>query len=562
KVRYAVAGFDYTFNPAKSVSVLWALAHREVREQITAAHHAAGGDPTATTVAPTDPTTPTGPGTTPTTAPSGTGLLTPAQKVAQAGKPNLMVIVMDDMRVEGLMDNPTVLPMTKQWLSAAGSTYSEGYATTPLCCPERATIWTGRLPHNHGVVDNYDGAPLNKDWIVPRYLHDAGYRTALVGKFITDWHHKYDPPHFDEFAAFQGGYLDVPFKVKNPGATATVGERTSDDGPATDNSSDYIGKKVNQFVDAYEANDAQPWYMHVTPHAPHDDVAAPFFKWPARHNDVEVSPYEPNPAASIEGLDSPTAKAEKADKARRIRSQLIDRSSVETYHEGMLKTLLAADEMLDSIFKNLQAKGELDNTLVVFTSDNGFSWGERGVDSKGWPYAEDVKVPFLARWDGVIAAGATNTIPVGGEDILPTMLDAAQYTPPTFGQTIDGRSFLPGQPAKDVKFLEFGPRVGTSPSTSCSDATGPDCYAAHRGIPTWASLRTPTYQYLEWYDEDNTTIQADNGKEYYDLVVDPYQLNNLLADGNPANDPDVAGLSSRLHSLRTCTGTSGPAACP
>jgi hypothetical protein len=130
------------------------------------------------------------------------------------------------------------------------------------------------------------------------------------------------------------------------------------------------------------------------------------------------------------------------------------------------------------------------------------------------------------------------------------------------GEAFDGRSFLPNQAAKDVKLLEFGPRINTQPPTSCSDPIGPDCYAAHRGIPTWASLRTPAFQYIEWYNDDNTTIQADNGKEYYDMVNDPWQLQNLLADGNPANDPDVNALSNRLRDLRSCAGTSGATACP
>ena len=528
---------------------------------MAAAHQRAAGGSSPTTN-PTDPTNPTGPGTTPTTAPNNGSLLTPAQKVAQSGKPNVMVIVMDDMRVEGIMDNPKVMPMTKQWLRAAGSDYTQGYATTPLCCPERATIWTGRLPHNHNVIDNHDGAALDKEWIAPRYMKEAGYRTGLVGKFITDWHHKYVPPHFDDFAAFQGGYVDVPFMVKNPGETGTHGERTSrPENSPSDNSSDYIGHKVNQFVDAYEADDAQPWYLHINPHAPHDDTTEPFFKWPARHDDVEVSPYDPTPAALVEGLDSATAKAEKADKAAAIRSKRITRAEVEVYHDGMLKTLLAADEMIDSMMKNLQAKGELDNTLIIFTSDNGFSWGERGVDSKGWPYLEDTRVAFLVRWDGVVPAGATNTIPAGGEDILPTMLDAAQVTPANRGPAFDGRSFLPTQPPKQFKYLEFGPRIGTNPSRSCADH-GFTCYEPHRGIPTWASLATPAYQYLEWYETDNTTIQADNGREYYDLIRDPWQLNNLLADGNPANDPDVTSLSNRLKALRSCAGTTGGGACP
>ncbi len=536
-----------------------------------AAAHKPVGDPSATTV-PGGPTPSTGPDTTPTTAPPATGLLTPAQKVAQSGKPNVMVIVMDDMRVQGIMDDPTVLPKTKQWLASGGTTFTEGYATTPLCCPERGTIWSGRLPHNHGIVDNYDGDTLDRDWVIPTYMKGAGYHTALVGKFMTDWHYataaegRYDlDPMFDDYAAFQGGYVDVPFMVKNPDGTKGF-ERTSDPADsASDDSSDYIGDKVNQFVNAYEVNDAQPWYVHVAPHAPHDDTTEPFFKWPARFNDTPVSSFEPTPPQSVEGLQAPDAKAQKADKVKAIQSKQIELSSVLTYHDGMLKTLLAADEAIDKIMKNLEAKGELDNTLVIFTSDNGYSWGDRGVDSKGWPWAEDTNVAFLVRWPGVVPAGVTDSRPAGGEDILPTLLDAAQYTPAQYGHPLDGRSFLPAQAGKEFKLLEFGPRVGTNPTregAGCTEPAGGSCYQAHRGIPTWASMRTPTYQYIEWYETDNTTLQTVNGKEYYDLVNDPWQLQNLLADGNPANDPDVNALSTKLRDMRTCAGTSGPTACP
>jgi arylsulfatase A-like enzyme len=353
--------------------------------------------------------------------------------------------------------------------------------------------------------------------------------------------------------------------VKNPGGAKGF-ERTSDPADSASNdSTDYIGDKVNQFVNAYEANDAQPWYVHVTPHAPHDDTTEPFFKWPARFNDTPVSPFQPTPSQSVEGLQAPDAKAQKADKVKAIQGKSIPLSTVQTAHDGMLKTLLAADEAIDKIMRNLEAKGELDNTLVVFTSDNGYSWGDRGVDSKGWPWAEDTNVAFLVRWPGVVAADVRDPRPVGGEDILPTVLDAAQHSPAQFGHPLDGRSFLPHQASKEFKLLEFGPKVGTNPTREgegCSVPQGFSCYQAHRAIPTWASMRTTTYQYIEWYEDDNTTIQAVNGREYYDLVNDPWQLQNVLADGNPANDPDVTALSTKLRDVRSCAGTSGPTACP
>ena len=138
-------------------------------------------------------------------------------KVHAAGKPNILFILLDDMRSDGVINNPAVLPKTKRWLGEAGSNFTQAFTTTPLCCPDRATMWSGRVEHNHGVVDNYAGDNLDRDWTSARYLRDAGYRTALVGKFITDWNWRYEPPHFDDLAVFQGGYTEPRFMVKSPG---------------------------------------------------------------------------------------------------------------------------------------------------------------------------------------------------------------------------------------------------------------------------------------------------------------------------------------------------------
>ena len=151
-------------------------------------------------------------------------------RVRAAGKPNILFILMDDMRSDGVMNNPAVLPKTKRWLGQAGTTFTNAFTTTSLCCPDRATIWSGRFEHNHGVVDNYSGDNLDRDWIEPRYLHDAGYTTALVGKFITDWNFRYTPPHFDAFAAFQGGYMNARFTVNGSGRRR---RRTSTASPAS-----------------------------------------------------------------------------------------------------------------------------------------------------------------------------------------------------------------------------------------------------------------------------------------------------------------------------------------
>ncbi|MGH9004653.1 MAG: sulfatase family protein, partial [Acidimicrobiia bacterium] len=408
------------------------------------------------------------------------GLLTPAQK----GRPNVLVIVMDDMRADQTLD---VMPLTRQWFAAAGTTFSNGFANTPLCCPERATIFSGRYMHNHGVINNGEARELDKKWTIARYLQEGGYNTALVGKYLDGWGEHNAPPNFNHFAITGGGYVDEYFNVDGVGDKAEY-------------STDFIRDKSLQFLGDFEATaDATPWYLHVTPHAPHD-TSEGTFEWAPRHETTPIPPFTPTPAF----LDT-----ERDDQVEYIRhtKETVEESTFS--HDGQLRTLLAADEMVDAIFRRLEASGELDNTLAVFTSDNGYSWGERGVTSKGLPYEESVKVPYLVRWPGVVPAGAVDTRPVGGVDLLPTLLEATQTVPPVLGHPLDGRSFLPGKPGRDHILLEFS--------------------ADHRSIPPWASMRSEDWQYIEYYAEDDSTIVF---REYYDLAADPWQLTNLLADAD------------------------------
>jgi len=245
---------------------------------------------------------------------------------------------------------------------------------------------------------------------------------------------------------------------------------------------------------------------------------------------VPIPPYVPTPAA----LD-----ADRDDQVEYIHHTRQSEETSRSNHDGQLRTLLAVDEMVDAVFRRLAATGELDNTLAVFTSDNGYSWGERGVTSKGLPYRESVRVPFLVRWPGIFPAGAVDPRPVGGVDLLPTFLDASATVPPVLGYPLDGRSFLPGRQGRDSILLEFA--------------------ADHRSIPPWASLRNGAWQYIEYYGADSDAVQF---REYYDLGADPWQLTNLLADADPANDPDVAALSADLDTARHCAGGAPPQGCP
>jgi arylsulfatase A-like enzyme len=517
---------------------------------------------------PTGPQNPTG-STTPTAGTPQAATGTPAGFTARAGgkvKPNVLFILVDDARADGVMDVPQVLPKTKQWLAQAGTTFDQGYATTSLCCPERATIWSGRVEHNNGVVDNYSGDNLDHNWISPRYLQDDGYRTALVGKFITDWNYRYEPPHFDQYAAFQGGYVDEPFMEKNPGDTTYKTVREMGD------TTDVSGQIASNYIQGFAKNNpGQPWFMQVAPHAPHDLVPAQdprthpggcdlktLYSWPSRYDNVPLPPYNPDPAVTV--LGDPGTPGAKANMDPYVRNNSFSSSCGEITWEGQMRTLMPVDDMVDQIMTTLQQTGQLSNTMVIFTSDNGFSFGERGLSSKGMPYREHVLLPTMMRWDGVFPAGVVDHRPIGGEDFLPTYLDAAEYTPPVMGYPLDGRSFLSGAPGRSEKYLEFGP-VGRPT---------PVGYKGHRGIPTWASVRTGDYQYIEYYGTGAITPGSDNSTvtfgEYYDLHSDPWEIHNLVA--NPASasatvpNADLAALSAHLHQLEHCSGTTGPNACP
>ena len=485
---------------------------------------------------------------------------------ADKTRPNILFVLLDDARADGVMDVPSVLPKTKQWLAASGTTFDQAYATTSLCCPERATIWSGRVEHNNGVVDNYSGDNLDHNWISPRYLQDAGYRTALVGKFITDWNYRYEPPHFDQYSTFQGGYTDQPFMVKNPGDSKYKIVREM--GYTTD----VVGQIASDYINGFAKNNpGQPWFMQVAPHAPHidhvgdADASAPgcapgstpaeqdaylhqVYTWPSRYDNVPLPPYNPSPAVTVQGDNNHAAKA---DMVPYIRNNSFPSSCGKITWEGQMRTLMAADDMVDQLMTTLQNNGELSNTMIVFTSDNGFSFGDRGLTSKGMPYREHVLLPTMVRWDGVFPAGVVDHRPIGGEDFLSTYLDALEYTPPVMGYQLDGRSFLPGAPGRTEKYLEFGPTGRPTPAG----------YKGHRGIPTWASVRTADYQYIEYYASDNATVAF---REYYDLHADPWELHNLVYPDSAAaaNHIDVAALSAHLQQLEHCQGTTGPNPCP
>jgi len=440
-----------------------------------------------------------------------------------APRPNVLIVLTDDQRA-GTLD---VMPKTRRIFGAGGTQYLNGFVTTPLCCPSRATILTGRYDHNNGVLGNGDALKLDQDTTVERYLQDAGYRTGIVGKFLNTWPLDQNPPHWDTFDIFNNGYNDTLWNLQ--GRQATVPEY----------STSFISDQAVRFLRQSESQDKQPWFLYVATSAPHD----PWIPEP-KYANAPVPQFVRNPAM---------LEADVSDKPPWVQDAVkLTQARIAQNRAGQLRTQMSVDDLVGRIFRVLRQLGEDRNTLAFFLSDNGFLWGEhqvagdRGeqetsltkITGKRLPYTQSIHVPFLVRWPGHVRSGVQDPRFVANVDIAPTIMDAAGLSPPA-SVPMDGRSLLSGQ-ARAKMFLEY-----------FLDPIYPV-------IPAWASIRTATRQYIEYYDPSGQVIF----QEYYDLTRDPFQLDNLFGDGSSSDDPNVSGLTRQLRTDLRCAGTSGPDPCP
>ena len=314
---------------------------------------------------------------------------------AEDGRPNIVVINTDDQRADSL----SFLPKIRSWLGDGGRTYTNALVTTPSCCPSRASLLSGQYVHNHGVITQLTPA-LDPDHTVQHYLRDAGYFTGHSGKYLHYIGLGEDVPHWDRWTYFRGGFVDVQMNFdgrvnRRPGYTTTI---TFD--------------RAIEYVDQWSSvDDDRPFYLHITPVAPH----SPYIP-EAKYANASVPPVEMTPALT---------ETDRSDKPRFVRNQnntYQDQAEIRTQR---IRTLYSVDDQVDRLMRYLADTGEIDNTLVIFTSDNGYLLGEHDLTSKFLPYSPAVDVPLLVRWPGQIPGGSVSNDLVANIDIAPTVLRAA-----------------------------------------------------------------------------------------------------------------------------------------
>jgi N-acetylglucosamine-6-sulfatase len=444
-------------------------------------------------------------------------------------RPNVLVLMTDDQTLESLR----VMTNVRELLAERGTTFTRSFVSFSLCCPSRATLFTGQYAHNHGVLGNRPPlggyTKLDKSEWLPVWLQRAGYRTIHLGKFLNGYGRDSPPtevpPGWSEWygSVDPSTYRFYGYTLNENGVLATYG---ADRNPAF-YSSDYYSSRAVELIERV-APDEQPFFLSVAylaPHAggPRDPDDPPRVNTPApapRHRDLfEGTPLPPTPAFN---------EADVSDKPSfvRLRPAIAPAraSAIEENYQQRLESLLAVDEGIARILSALEAAGELDDTLVVFTSDNGFFHGEHRVpNGKVLVYEPSIRVPLILRGPGV-PSGALRHQLVTNADLAPTILAAtgARATKPR-----DGR---PLQPLLRHPWREWGRDLliegGGTPNSGEFDA-----------------IRTYRYVYVEY---------STGERELYDLERDPDQLESRHAD--PAYAEIQALLARRLAALETCVG--------
>jgi arylsulfatase A-like enzyme len=413
--------------------------------------------------------------------------------------------VTDDQRAQRTL---SVMPHTRHFFVRGGTLFPNAFATTPLCCPSRASILSGRYAHNHEVTRNELGGRLDADHALPAYLQAEGYRTAISGKYLQGIPLEADPPHFDRWDTFTWGYFDQPHNVN--GRTKLVESY----------STRHVGGFAVQSLRRFERSDREPWLLYVAPNAPHDPFA-PSDKYRGA----------PLPEGSHEQV---RLERDRTDKPEFVRATRFGRAQGHRIMKRQLRTLLSVDDMVARVTRALRALGETRQTLAFFMSDNGYLLGEHGLFGKRLPYEPSVRIPLLMRWPGRVPARAVDKRLVANIDVAPTVLEAATIEPDA-ALPLDGVSLLQNSTREGLLLEQIEER--------------------RRSLPGWAAFRTPSKIYVEYYGPDQESVIF---REYYDLSEDPSQLRNTLADDDPGNDAGVGALQTRLRAVRDCAGAGCP----
>jgi arylsulfatase A-like enzyme len=425
---------------------------------------------------------------------------------------NVVVILSDDERSDGT----AVMKNVQTLLAGHGTTFTDAHVTTSICGPSRASILTGQYAHHTGVTENFGthsypafkaGEESNDLGV---WMHDAGYETALVGKYVNAYTgasiNHYVPPGWDDWQVMDSVPMEAyyNYSINNNGRIEQYGNR------AKDYSTTVLTHKAVRFI-----NQARhPFFLYFAPVAPH----LPAIPAPADRGKL----------ANIAPIHDPAFNQRNIGKEpwRFWHKDLLSPGAQLYINHVRIKqeeTLLSLDRSVRSVVQALKARHELNRTVILYTSDNGFLWGEHRLGGKVWPFEESTHVPLIVRTPWTTTP-VRNKQPVLNIDIAPTIAELAGIKP---GLPQDGKSLVPFLNGKQVPWRHAW----------LEEYLGKDLLK-DGGPPSYVAVQT----------RRNLWVEYRNGwRELYNLRKDPWELNNLA--GDLRTNPIQVSLSEVLDRL-------------
>lgn len=452
---------------------------------------------------------------------------------------NIVVVMVDDldMKTARALYVGGWVP-TIESVFSNGTIFTESFVTTALCCPSRATFLTGQYSHNHGVLGNIPPSggvePFNDFSTLATALDQAGYYVGHVGKYLNGYgtvpggdgalDPLYIPPGYDWWAGLVANPQPMyDYEINLNGELVQFGSL------ASDYQTDVLAALATSFI----GSAGRPFFLIVTPAAPHVE---PGYELPGCsdpwRNSIRPAPRH---LGILDGAVIPRSpafnEADLSDKPpaiqslSRMRNQ--DIACNDQIARDQAESMLAVDDLVAELVAAITATGELNDTIFIFTSDNGYFHGEHRLTQKVFAYDEGIRVPLVIARPGDSTRRIVTDY-VLNNDLAPTVAELAGTQ---MGHAVDGRSLVPlldGQPiAWRTRFLvEFLGSVQKWP-----------------GLPNFQVARSRDYYYAEW---------SDGALELYDLELDPHQLRSVHTEAS--YDSVLADMQQKLTDLSTCAG--------
>ena len=484
-------------------------------------------------------------------------------------RPNILFIMSDDHTAQAVGAYATVLKdlnptPTIDTLAAEGMTFDNAFCTNAICTPSRACIITGQYPHVNGVFD-LRGNILPEKQALPILFRNAGYQTAMIGK----WHLKKEP-NFDYYKVLpgQGKYFDTMFRIQGPrkwpqNTVTHEGQHSSD--AITDSALDWFRNKrdpdkpffvCHQYKAPHDYFENAPRYQSYLrdvsiPEPPTlHDVPRTFGSIATRgHNDelmahigTSIGKRNPRRSYAVDLKERFPEEFPSDYDVTRLSERETTRLAYQAYLRKYLRCVKGVDDNLKRLFDYLRKEGLYDNTVIIYTGDQGFWLGENDYQDKRWAYDPSMRMPFIVRYPGSIRGGTRSDAIVENVDYPALMLDFAGIPRPS---SMQGRSFK--------SICETGKEPADWKKAAYYRYW---MHMAHHDNPGEMAIRTKTHKLIYFYGADyegkNQTLP---GWELYDLGRDPSELNNVYDD--PAYSKVREELKKQLALLRRDIGDDG-----